>query len=301
MDRNAALLAGLDKATMVGVEVGPFYAPLVPKADGWKTVVVDYSDGDTLRAVARNHGAEAIRERACHIEDVDLVWEGQPLDVACLALNPSGYDYFIASHVLEHVPDLVRFLQQASGLLKSHGIISLAVPDMRKTFDLLKSPTSMNHVLSAYREERTRHTPETLFEARAYSVHRAAAYSWVDGNVDGLGYSTPLLDAWKLYQLDAGAPVDASYVDAHAWCFTPASFALLILELNAVGLVEFAIDSLALSPGAEFIVQMKRRPFTLSVQALNARRMDLALRSRREYAEELFGHAARSSVEYLPL
>lgn len=97
MMRFDELLRNLDKSTMVGVEIGPFYSPVAPKAHGWKTTVIDFQDGEALRAAARNHKVEAIRKRADQIEDVDIVWSGEPLDTLALSRKPGGYDFFIAT------------------------------------------------------------------------------------------------------------------------------------------------------------------------------------------------------------
>src|SRR5206468_9016625 len=125
------------------------------------------------------------------------------------------------------------FLQQCSRLLKRDGIVSLAVPDMRKCFDLLKSPTSIREILAAHRERRVRHTPEALFEARAWATTRDGKTAWVAGNHLPIGFAHSFGKAVKRYKTDVRQVGSAlPYVDAHTWFFTPASFELAILELN---------------------------------------------------------------------
>lgn len=288
MDRFETLRKHLTKQ-MTGLEIGPFFSPVVAKADGWNTLVVDYTDGASLREIARNHAAEAIRSAAHRIEEVDAVWHGEPLDTIFPERNPGWADYVVASHVIEHVPDILGFLQQCSRVLGPQGIISLAVPDMRKCFDLLKSPTSIRDVLVAHRERRTRHSPETLFEARAYAVGREGGGAWVAGDHTRLRFAGGLRDAWKLYQADVEALSQASpsYVDAHAWYFTPAGFELVVLELNTLGLIDFSIHSLEPNPGSEFIVQMRRGSQNLDDEEMAKRRLALALRRYAEFEDEV--------------
>lgn len=287
MIRFDELRRNLDKKTMTGVEIGPFYSPIAPKAEGWRTTVIDFKDGESLRADARNHPASSIRSQEQYVEDVDIVWHGEPLDQLALARRPEGYDYFIASHVIEHAPDLVSFLQQIERLLRPGGIVSMAVPDMRKCFDMLKPISSLREVLAAYRERRTRHTPETLLEARALSVSRHGEGAWVAGADAPLVFTGNFDHAWNAYPEDVKGR-DGSYVDAHAWFFTPASFELLILELGYMGLVKLTIASMVESHGAEFIVQMRVAPLAKpSLADFDARRLALSLRQAKEFAAEV--------------
>ncbi|RJT36340.1 methyltransferase domain-containing protein [Mesorhizobium waimense] len=168
MNRFDLLRQSLDKKTMVGIEIGPFYSPIAPKEHGWQTTVIDFQEVMP-----------------------DIVLRGEPLDTLALARNRDGYDYFIASHVIEHTPDLLSFFQQVSRLLRKGGIVSLAVPDMRKCFDVLKPVSSIREVLAAYREKRVRHTPETLLEA-------ANRLGILGGRVSRVGGKVANLPCWTL-------------------------------------------------------------------------------------------------------
>lgn len=287
MNRFDELTRNLDKNTMVGIEIGPYYSPIAPKAYGWKTTVIDFRDGAALRAEARSHTVEAIRMREKHIEDVDIVWNGDPLDKVAMALNPDGYDYFLASHVIEHTPDLLSFFQQVARLLRKGGIVSMAIPDMRKCFDVFKPISSIREVLAAHREKRVVHTPETLFEARALSLNRNGVGAWVAGSKAPLAFTGNFDHAWQAYQHDV-ANQGAPYVDAHAWFFTPASFELLIFELGYMGLLDLSIDSMVESHGAEFIVQMRAgRPAKPSLADFDKQRLELSMKQAKEFAAEV--------------
>ncbi len=275
---------------MVGVEIGPFFNPVAPKAAGWRTTTIDFQDGDKLREVAKNHDAEVIRNMAGAIEDVDIVWTGEPLDEVTLKKTPGGYDYIVASHVIEHTPDILGFLQQCSRLLKKDGIISLAVPDMRKCFDLLKTPTNRREILAAHREQRIRHTPETLFEARSWATTRNGQGSWIAGTRAPIEITNSYNYAIESYHVDAkNAKHVLPYVDAHAWYFTPASFELAILELNEMGLLNYRIDWIEENIGSEFIVQMKRAEARSAMPAdvFMAERIRLSLKHHFEFMHEL--------------
>lgn len=287
-NRNDLMLAGLCKS-MKGIEIGPFYSPLVPKSEGWETTVVDFTDGAALRELARTHNSEAIRARASAIEDVDIVWRGEPLSELCLPLSPTGYDFILASHVIEHLPDLIGFFRDASRLLRPDGVVSLAVPDRRRCFDVFKTPSNTTQVLAAHRLGLRRHSPETMWEAWACSAGSAGRGSWCKGDEREVVLNDDLESCYERYQAylaEEGRP-DAPYVDAHAWRFTPASFELTMLELSALGLVDFVIHRLNPTHGAEFIVQMRRGRVDLTPGALRMKRTRLAHECRIELLTEM--------------
>lgn len=282
MTREELLRRGLSEAMAV-LEIGPFYAPVAPKADGWNTTVVDFTDQAALLAIARSHSAESIRESAHRIEQVDIVWRREPLDVLGLRIRPEGYDFLIASHVIEHVPDIVGFLQQTSRLLTDVGIISLAVPDMRFCFDFFKPLSNTPAALAAYREGRTIHSPETVLEAQAYPAFVAGSAAWLrnDGRPAELG-GNDLQSAFANYQEYARRAHEGSqeYVDAHTWKFVPASFELMILELNCLGLSDWKIARIEeAESGSEFTCQLQRERVSLGPGELNAQRQILLQRT----------------------
>lgn len=287
-ERDRLLMLDLDKATMIGVEIGPFYSPMAPKSEGWRTTVVDFTDTAALRATAATHTAALVRASQGRVEEVDVVWRGDPLDVPCLAIRPEGYDFLIASHVIEHIPDLIKFFAEIDRMLKPNGIISLAVPDMRKCFDVFKSASNTSDVLEAHREKRTKHSPKTLFEALAYAAWVNGHAAWTDSDRTPPKLVNPLAGAMTAYEdyaagLERG---DQAYVDAHAWRFTPASFDMTMLELNALGLIPFVIKTLDPTPGAEFIVRMERGK-AVTGHALEAKRNQLIQQRQWESAEAL--------------
>ncbi len=52
-------------------------------------------------------------------------------------------DLLVASHVIEHVPDLITWLREIASVLKPTGQARLAIPDRRYTFDLLRVETQL--------------------------------------------------------------------------------------------------------------------------------------------------------------
>ncbi|MEW7854825.1 class I SAM-dependent methyltransferase [Pseudomonas chlororaphis] len=286
MDRATFLTSGISRDAF-GIEIGPFYNPIAPKAHGWNTTVIDYTDQEGLLNVARNHTAQVIRDMASNIEVVDVVWRGEPIDQACLSIRKEGFHYLIASHVIEHTPDIISFLHQVSNLANKDFILSLAVPDCRRTFDFFKPLSTTADALLAYRQKRSLHSPETMFVAYSCSLWVNGVGAWLPGQTGELRLPDRLDEAHLKYtdyltKHEAGTQ---SYVDSHCWYWTPSSFEMMILELNHLGYIDFIIETLESQPSSEFLVRLKKGKCHLNADELHQRRLHLMMQTRRELAE----------------
>lgn len=56
-----------------------------------------------------------------NIEEVDFVWRDE--NYSELTGKSKYYDWIIASHVIEHTPDLIGFLNDCDAILKDEGVI----------------------------------------------------------------------------------------------------------------------------------------------------------------------------------
>jgi SAM-dependent methyltransferase len=232
MDRRQRILGEIDVATGRGVEIGPLHAPIVRKADG----PVLYVDYDSTEVVKANRPAKIDPEQ---IVDVDIVWGERPLAEAVGA----PLDYIVASHVIEHVPDLVAWFAELHAALKVGGVLTLAIPDRRFTFDVSRRESLVEEVLEAHLERRTRPSPKQIIECASRCRPVDTAEAWrtdVRGQVDLFDERLP-----SAFALASRLQEDADrYTDTHCWVFTPASFVTLARALHHLGLFPFEMSSL---------------------------------------------------------
>jgi hypothetical protein len=248
-------LSRIDKALYMidrkgfGLEIGPSLNPILPKKAGFDVETLDHATAEELRTKYQYDPA-----RIDNIEAVDYVWHGEPLDELIGA--ESKYDFIIASHVIEHVPDLVSFLSQCAVLLKPDGVLSLIIPDKRYCFDYLRWPSSTGDVLQAFTEKRTRHKPGTVFDHFANAVTMSSCPTWGPGKaVEELNYVRGLEQAKQLWQQ---ALTTDDYVDMHGWRFTPSSFKLILDDLYALGLTDMVETCFFETTGCEFYVSLRK-------------------------------------------
>jgi GT2 family glycosyltransferase/2-polyprenyl-3-methyl-5-hydroxy-6-metoxy-1,4-benzoquinol methylase len=273
--RADILLAPVPRAGRI-IEIGPSFSPIAPKAGGWEAYTLDHATREELTTKYRGHpGVDVSR-----IEEVDFIWTGGPLSDAVPAALHGTFDAFIASHVIEHTPDLVAFLDSAATLLKPDGVVVLAIPDKRYCFDYFQPLTTTGQLLAAHRERRSRHTPRLAFDHFAYTVEDGGAIAWGQRPIQGLRLIHTLEEA---HQKFAAARPDGDYLDVHAWRFTPASFELLLLELAWLGETDWRIERTTPPEGCEFLVWLRRggsaAARSLSSSQLSAQRLRLLKRS----------------------
>jgi SAM-dependent methyltransferase len=233
--RRDRILAGLDTKTLRGLEIGALASPLVLPSEG-EIRFVDHVDTDALREKYRLDPSVDI----ANIAEVGAVWGSQTLQ-DCLGQDDK-VDYVLASHVIEHVPDLVTWLAEIRSVLRPGGSLRLAVPDRRFTFDYLRSESKIHDVLDAYIRRARAPLPRLILEhfSLARRVDREAAW---DGALDPAQLR-------RFHDLQDGLAVardaltEGTYYDVHCWVFTPESFAALCAEMASLNLLGLACDFL---------------------------------------------------------
>ena len=209
----------------LGLEIGPAYAPVTPKSKGWNCHVLDHMSADGLK-LKYGPGVPIYK-----IEEVDFIWSGQSYKEL---VGDNRYDYIIASHVIEHVPNLIGFLEDCRSILKPGGVLSLAVPDMRYCFDCLRSPSDIASVIDAHLLGRTSNSPGKVYDYFSKAVLNNGAYLWSDESLEGLQFMNT--EDFARFAFVQALKEGKSY-DIHAWAFTPTSFQLILQSLKKLGFI----------------------------------------------------------------
>ena len=243
--REEILLHGIDKRSL-GLEIGPSHCPVAAKREGFNVRVLDHLDAEGLRAKYADHGVDVAA-----IEEVDYVWSGQPLEEL---VGETRFAWIIASHVIEHVPDLVGFLNSCAQILAPEGLLSLAIPDKRYCFDCQRENTALGRVIDVALAKPTNHSPGTAAEYFLKVCRKGGQIAWGEGHVGDLQLVHGLSDA-----LQAMTRVrEGHYYDLHEWVFTPDSFRGLIGDLHDLRMIELEEQCFHATRGHEFFVTLRK-------------------------------------------
>jgi predicted SAM-dependent methyltransferase len=251
MTRKDRILLGLDVANGKGLEIGPLSRPILSK----KEANIFYADHVSTGDLRKKYKNEPIELN--DIVEVDYVLSKKnPLS----SLGTNTFDYVIAAHVIEHIPDVISWLYEIANILKTGKKLSLVIPDKRYTFDITRRNTFPSDIIGAYIDHHERATSASMFDY--LSEYRK--------DISGLQVlQKPLYDfskkprrysdaqAMKLTLINAEGE---EYVDSHCHVFTPYSFFEIIKSLIENNLFDFEVEKFIDTPtnDVEFYVVLKK-------------------------------------------
>lgn len=248
LSRDKKLLYDCDRRGL-GLEIGPSYGPIAPKKEGYRVEVLDHADASALKEKYQGHGVDLSM-----IEEVDYVWSGQPLHE--LTGKNNYYDWIVASHVIEHTPDLVSFFRQCEIMLKPGGVLCLAVPDHRYCFDVFRPASTPGEVIQAYLEKRCRHSLAAIWDHCSMITTKGGANTWNKNHRGAYRLIHPNLQYAQI--MLRRAQESEEYIDVHNWRFTPSSFRLIVHDAGGLGYTNLRVRKFFPTHGCEFIVQLQK-------------------------------------------
>ncbi len=237
-----------------GLEIGPLDAGIaVADVD---VRYLDVLDTEGTRA----HYAHDVNVLVELIPEIDypLVVDGQPRSLAEAAKPGAPYDWVIASHVIEHVPDMVGWLRDLAAITADGAALLLAVPDRRYCFDRHRPQTTVGQAVAAHERGDVVPGIRAVYDATMATVAVDTRALWRGGRPPGRGPRGPKLPALrhKLARVRAG-----EYVDCHVWTFTPQALLEQVGELREVGLCDWYVERILAPTGIlEFYAVLRRVP-----------------------------------------
>lgn len=209
------------------LEIGPFTKPAFT---GQNVKFFDVLSRDELLERARKVGYPT---NFC--PDIDFLSpEGD------LSIVPTGlFDIVFSSHCIEHQPDLISHLLQVERILKPEGRYFLIIPDKRYCFDYFLPPSDIDEILRAHSELRKVHTMKSIYEHYVLTTHSNTLEHWC-GRHDDPNFADRADRAHHAVETFHSA--NGSYVDVHAWQFTPESFREVINTLNVMKKIDLSVE-----------------------------------------------------------
>lgn len=206
------------------LEFGAFDYPTYFKSEA----DIEYLDYFSKTELAELHTA-AKPERVKNSIQVDHVIK----EIDFAEHLPAQFDLLIANHVIEHIPDLIRWLDNASRLLSNSGRIFLSIPHKEYTFDKVRPITTLSDLRFAHEEKLAAPSVRQVFESLYYYRPIRAKHVWESSS------EYPKLIAHKRYQTARIAweiakekVRNGGFLDVHCTVFTYESFLDVMTELE---------------------------------------------------------------------
>lgn len=123
-----------------GIEIGALHMPLLVPREA-RVRYVDRLSVDDLR----RHYPELNDRDLVHVA---VIADGERLE----SIPDSTEDFVIANHFIEHCQNPIGALRNMFRVLKPGGVLYLAIPDKRHSFDADRPVTTLEHVMRDYQE-----------------------------------------------------------------------------------------------------------------------------------------------------
>ncbi len=233
--RATLLTLGANPAAQKGLEFGALNNPVVRPEQG-DIHFVDYTTTEGLRA---HPHADTIDKSA--IVNVDYIWSGSG-SLAEVIKTGELFDYAIASHIIEHVPNIVGWFFGIADVLTPGALFNLAIPDKRYTFDVRRKLTTLGEVVEAHLLQFTHPSIRQMFDHCYDAVAIEPGAVWKnDVDIKNI----PRLCGDNALQLAYDQALETlkthRYFDSHCLIVTPLSFLRLIEGLSRLHLFPFIL------------------------------------------------------------
>ena len=238
-----------------GLEIGPLHNRLMYQEQA-DVRYVDVFDRAQLVKNYANH--QSVKKE--NIPEVDFpLWDGERVRSIPEAIGDTGpYDWVLAAHVIEHVPDIIDWLDQIAQVTVEGGKLFLLVPDRRYCFDIHRPGSTIGQMLLEHELGQTVPSVRAVYDHKRGAVEVDKADAW-RGRPPGYAARKNSLPS-VMKSVDRARK--GEYVDAHVWTFTSGSLHEQIIELRELGLCEWKVTALRPTPQdeVEFYIVLERLP-----------------------------------------
>ncbi|MBN2714552.1 MAG: methyltransferase domain-containing protein [Deltaproteobacteria bacterium] len=212
-----------------GLEIGPYDRPIVMRGEG-DIKYLDYFRADELRQ--KKNAPQRVSDE---VVELDYVIGGTGIGEAV----DDTFDYVVASHVIEHVPNIIGWLKDLAKILTLDGYIFLAVPDKRYTFDFARPLSTPGQIIENFRTNKQQPSYADVFDALRYHKQVKPKAAWTRRfDFDKLPYTHDLKVCHQ-----HGRMATRQYFDCHCNVFTCESFLQIMSDLQALSLSPFKVEA----------------------------------------------------------
>jgi len=207
-----------------GLEIGPLDKPLLPKS----AYDVRYLDVFPVEKLVERCRANPNRDEN-QVVPLDYVLGKHSIS----EIVTQKFNYVVASHVIEHLPNLFGWLRDLAKILETNGELFLVVPDHHFTFDMKRPLSSLGELIENDRNQIQKPSFRSVFDQRFYHRQATSHQIWQAKQKEQKLELAASFNPRSAY--DFAQRTDSEYIDVHCNVFESESFVELInasWELN---------------------------------------------------------------------
>lgn len=219
------------------IEFGPLNRPLFNKNEFSNIYYADIRDTESIKKLYS--GNEYLEKTGISVDmnsivNIDYVIK----DTYKKTFKNKKFDVAYLSHVVEHMPDIIKFFEEIANILNDNGKLILIYPDKRYCFDHYRNSASFRDAYATYKYG-PKENARMAFDFGYNVVHENNPYVfWNDTNLTNIISKNELKDAEKYFtETLNGKQID----DVHFWPFSDIDFLKFIYEAQRAGLFPFEI------------------------------------------------------------
>ena len=238
----------------VGLEIGPLNKPLVKKEELENNGEIFYLDHLSTEELQEKYKDEA-SVKTDEIVSVDFVCRDGDI---IKATSGHTFDYVVASHMIEHAPNLLLFLSEVHNILKPGGTCVLIIPDKRFTFDINRPVSTFGSVLESFLSKATYPSISAVYDHSAMAINANGHNLW-HGIVNA--DDSRLLASENIgWEAAHRVHKEGHYYDVHVNIFTPESFCSILEKAISYEIVFFEVSKFVDTQMGqiEFMLQLKK-------------------------------------------
>ncbi|KAF5046682.1 hypothetical protein DSECCO2_468270 [anaerobic digester metagenome] len=225
------------------LEFGPLDAPTFMKHEA-RIYYADYFSHDEL---IKKHKGKRNPE---HIVQPDFLLANRTLSEA-IEIRP---DLVIANHMIEHLPNPIKWFRQLQDVSHGETLIFLSIPDKRYTFDFFKPVSDAVDWIRAYDEGLDRPNEYQIIRQLYYHASNSFVQYWEGTAPKDHLHRITMVDAIKQAKI-----LSQRYSDVHCYYYTPESFVRIFDDLKSTKLIPWSVVEVTETEfnSNEFYVMMK--------------------------------------------
>ena len=184
----------------------------------------------------------ALMEKTKHHNPKSVVPVNYPIKKTAFSEElDQKFDLIIANHVIEHIPDVIGWINELEKSLTPNGKIFLSIPDLNRTFDIIRPETDVVELMRCHHEKLEQPSFHQILRSIYYWRPIQESDTWSKDDL------SPRLKAKRFPLSEAirrAKKLHITGTSAHCSVFSHDTFSALWDELLEAGLINMHIESI---------------------------------------------------------